>query len=91
MTRSAESASRALAVLGNRWSLPAMRAVREEPLRFNALARAIDGVSHRMLAMTIRKLEQAEIIARRGDESAITYILTQTGSDLLRWVEAMPT
>lgn len=81
--------------IGDRWSLVVVVALRPGPLRFNRLRRHLDGVSQRMLTLTLRNLERDGLISRTifpGNPVGVEYALTALGeslydaaSDLLGW------
>src|SRR3954447_6135304 len=51
--------------LGDAWSFLVVLHLGGGPQRFNALRRRIDGVSQRMLTLTLRKLERDGLITDR--------------------------
>ena len=53
-----------LSHLGDKWTLLVILCLSAGPLRFNALQRAVVGISHRMLTVTLRKLERDGLVAR---------------------------
>jgi DNA-binding HxlR family transcriptional regulator len=56
-------------------------------MRFTELRRAIDGVSQRMLTVTLRQLERDGLVKRHvyaRVPSRVEYELSATGEDLLR-------
>ncbi|MDE1145474.1 MAG: helix-turn-helix domain-containing protein [Azospirillaceae bacterium] len=68
--------------LGDAWSVLVIRHLDGGPARFNALRRAVDGISQRMLAQTLRKLER-DGLARRTvfptTPPQVEYALTDLG------------
>ncbi|MEI2774737.1 MAG: winged helix-turn-helix transcriptional regulator [Tetrasphaera sp.] len=70
--------SRALEVLGTRWSLLIVRDMICGTTRFNDLARGLPGLSRTLLAQRLRQLERAGII----DHVRAEYVLTTAGRDL---------
>ena len=70
--------SRAVEVLGERWSLLIVRDMLCGYTRFNELARGNPGLSRSLLAKRLRQLESAGIVERLGGE----YALTPAGEDL---------
>ena len=48
-----------LDIVGDKWSLLVVRNLRAGPRRFTELKRSIDGISQRMLTVTLRSLERA--------------------------------
>lgn len=70
--------SRALDVLGERWTLLIVRDMLVGATRFNELARGLPGLSRSLLSRRLRQLEAAGIAEHVGDE----YLLTPAGKDL---------
>src|ERR1700730_7033152 len=50
--------------VGDKWAVLILLLLRDEPMRFNALRRAIEGISQKMLAQVLRSLERDR--ERRG-------------------------
>ncbi|MFE9785631.1 winged helix-turn-helix transcriptional regulator [Nocardia salmonicida] len=70
--------SRALDVLGERWSLLILRDLFVGTTRFNDLARGLPGLSRSLLAKRLRQFERAGLIEKIGTE----HLLTEAGSQL---------
>ena len=70
--------SRAVDVLGERWSLLILRDMLVGATRFNDLARGLPGLSRTLLSKRLRQLERAGIVEHLGDE----YLLTEAGQEL---------
>lgn len=70
--------SRALEVLGERWSLLLVRDMICGTTRFNDFARGLPGLSRTLLAKRLRQLERAGIVDHVGGE----YVLTPAGREL---------
>lgn len=70
--------SRALDVLGDRWSLLILRDLLISSTRFNDLARGLPGLSRSLLAKRLRQFERAGLVDKIGAE----YLLTEAGRDL---------
>jgi DNA-binding HxlR family transcriptional regulator len=76
---------RAVGVLSAKWSVAVLAELAEGTHRFNELLRHIDGISRRMLAVTLRRLEQHELVERRVYASVparVEYDLTPSGEEL---------
>jgi DNA-binding HxlR family transcriptional regulator len=61
-------------------------------MRFNALLRLIDGVSHRMLTLTVRGLEQDGLVKRTVYPTVppkVEYELTHVGRSLIEPLSAL--
>jgi DNA-binding HxlR family transcriptional regulator len=70
--------SRAVEVLGERWSLLIVRDMLCGATRFNDLARGLPGLSRSLLAKRLRQLQLAGVVERLDGE----YVLTPAGDDL---------
>ncbi|MET7771882.1 helix-turn-helix domain-containing protein [Nocardia sp. NPDC005366] len=70
--------SRALDVLGERWSLLILRDLLIGTTRFNDLARGLPGLSRSLLTKRLRQFERAGLVEKIG----ATYLLTEAGREL---------
>lgn len=70
--------SRALDVLGERWSLLILRDLFVGTTRFNDLARGLPGLSRSLLAKRLRQFERAGLIEKLGTD----HLLTEAGAQL---------
>ncbi|WP_433463173.1 winged helix-turn-helix transcriptional regulator [Spirillospora sp. CA-128828] len=83
--------------VGDKWSLQVISLLGERAKRFNELRREIDGISQRMLSVTLRGLERDGIVSRTVYPvmpPRVEYALTSMGatlmdaaSTLVRWAE----
>ncbi|MET8647315.1 helix-turn-helix domain-containing protein [Streptomyces sp. NPDC004675] len=74
-----------LDIVGDKWSLLVVRNLSQGPLRFTELKRAIDGISQRMLTVTLRSLERDGILTRTVRNVMpphVSYELTPMGKTL---------
>ena len=81
-----------LARVGDKWSIRVVMNLADGPCRFNALRRAIDGISQRMLTRTLRALERDGLVSRSVTPSMpprVDYALTRTGVSLCGPVQAL--
>ena len=79
-------------MFGKRWSAAIIDLLLQRPARFGELARAIPGLSQRVLTERLRELEQAGIVGRRvdtGSPISVTYSLTPCGEKLRPAMDAM--
>lgn len=86
-----------LAKIANKWTAMILIALSSSPLRFGELRDAVDGISGKVLADTLRDLERDGIVERRAyDEMPprVEYELTSLGQTLRepltalgRWAE----
>jgi DNA-binding HxlR family transcriptional regulator len=70
--------TRAVEVLGERWSLLIVRDMLVGNTRFNDLSRSNPGLSRSLLSKRLRQLERAGIVEHVEDR----YVLTEAGADL---------
>jgi DNA-binding HxlR family transcriptional regulator len=73
--------------IGDKWTVMVVGALSKGPMRFNALLRLIDGVSHRMLTLTLRGLERDGLVKRTVYASVppkVEYELTAVGASLVK-------
>jgi DNA-binding HxlR family transcriptional regulator len=74
-----------LDIIGDKWSLLVVRNLRAGPRRFTELKRSIDGISQRMLTVTLRSLERDGILTRTVHNVMppnVSYRLTPMGTTL---------
>lgn len=72
--------------IGDKWSLLVMVRLREGTLRFTELQRRIEGISQRMLTLTVRQLERDGLVERTVHAVVpprVDYALTALGQTLL--------
>lgn len=53
-----------LSLIGDKWTVMVVGALSHGPLRFNELRRHIEGISQRMLTLTLRRLEEENLVTR---------------------------
>ncbi|MBM0275778.1 winged helix-turn-helix transcriptional regulator [Micromonospora tarensis] len=78
--------------VGDKWSVLVIVELASGPRRFRQLQRAIDGISQRMLTLTVRRLERDGLVRRTVYPSVpaqVDYRLTQTGASLTHLVKAL--
>ncbi len=56
-----------LSRVGDKWSVQVVVQLGEGPKRFNELRRLVDGISQRMLTLTLRGLERDGLVTREPD------------------------
>lgn len=75
-----------LARIGDKWTVLVISALWQGPMRYNALQRALDGISQRMLTLTLRRMEQDGLVARTllpAVPPHVEYALTDLGRTLV--------
>jgi DNA-binding HxlR family transcriptional regulator len=71
--------------VGDKWTVMVVGILSDGPMRFNALQRAVAGVSHRMLTLTLRGLERDGLVKRTAFATIpprVDYELTKLGHSL---------
>lgn len=71
--------------IGDTWSLLVIINLQPAPLRFNALKRSIEGISQRMLTVTLRSLERDGLVRRTVRPTTppeVEYALTDLGQSI---------
>src|SRR5687767_2024060 len=80
--------------IADKWSLLAIALLEGRTMRFTELQRAIVGVSHRMLTVTLRQLERDGLVRRTVHPVVpprVDYELTPLGSTLHATIQALVT
>jgi DNA-binding HxlR family transcriptional regulator len=75
----------AIELIGKRWTGAIVCALTERPLRFGELAKAVPGLSDRLLSTRLRELEEEGLVERLvepGSPVRVTYSLTGKGAEL---------
>ncbi len=78
--------SRVLARISDKWSLLVVRVLGQGPLRFNALRREVGEISQKVLASTLRELEENGFVSRTVTPTTppqVEYALTDLGQEFL--------
>ncbi|AXK63517.1 MULTISPECIES: winged helix-turn-helix transcriptional regulator [Burkholderia] len=78
--------------IGDKWSLYLIATLNDGARRFNELKREIDGISQRMLTLTLRGLERDGLVTRTvflTIPPRVDYALTPLGETLLEPVMAL--
>jgi DNA-binding HxlR family transcriptional regulator len=78
--------------VGDKWSVLVIVLLGQRTHRFNELHRAIEGISQRMLTLTVRALERDGLLSRTVHASVpprVDYELTELGRSLLDPLNAL--
>ena len=92
ISENCQAVSQVLSRVGDKWSVLVVSILGRGPMRFNELKRAVDGVSQRMLTLTLRALERDGLVTRTVSPSVpprVDYELTALGRSLLSPVSAL--
>ena len=82
--------SETLARIGDKWTVLVVEQLSRQargPMRFNEIRRSIDGISQRMLTLTLRALERDGLVTRTVHPTVpprVDYELTELGHSLRR-------
>ena len=87
---------RGMRVIGGKWTGSILWHLKDEPIRFNDLARQLSGASKKMIAQRLKEMEDNKLVKRNVVSTqpiAVTYELTEFGktaldflNDLKDWV-----
>ena len=78
--------------VGDKWSMMIVMMLSNGPMRFSELKRAIDGISQRMLTLSLRGLERDGLLTRTVTPTIpprVDYELTELGISLRQPVKAL--
>lgn len=78
--------------VGDKWSVLVVVELASRDRRFRELQRQIDGISQRMLTLTVRRLERDGLVTRTVFPTVpaqVSYSLTETGKSLTHLVKAL--
>lgn len=78
--------------IGDKWSVLVIVELASGVRRFRELQRAIDGISQRMLTLTVRRLERDGLVTRTVYPTVpaqVTYELTERGDSLTMLVKQL--
>ena len=81
-----------LSRVGDKWSVFVIALLGDGPKRFSAIKRTIEGISQRMLTLTLRALERDGLVTRTVFPTIpprVDYALTPLGATLLEPVRAL--
>ena len=75
-----------LARIGDKWTVMVVGALSEGPIRYNEIRRGVEGISQRMLTLTLKGLEQDGLVTRTMYPTIpprVDYELTELGRKLI--------
>ncbi|WP_254429015.1 winged helix-turn-helix transcriptional regulator [Ruegeria arenilitoris] len=91
---------RGMRIIGGKWTGSILWHLKDEPVRFNDLARMIGGASKKMIAERLRQLEQQGLVHRQvlgTSPVSVQYSVTERGrtalgflDELRKWSETLP-
>ena len=78
--------------VGDKWSLYVIKILEVQPQRFSQIKRRVNGISQRMLTLTLRNLERDGLLTRTVGTAPplrVDYALTALGRSLLQPIEEL--
>jgi DNA-binding HxlR family transcriptional regulator len=78
--------------VGDKWSVLVIGLLGQRGLRFSELKRSIEGISQRMLTLTLRQLERDGLVSRTVHATVpprVDYALTPLGTSVLEPITAL--
>ncbi|MEM8631667.1 MAG: helix-turn-helix domain-containing protein [Pseudomonadota bacterium] len=91
---------RGMRIVGGKWTGSILWHLKDEPVRFNDLARMVGGASKKMITERLRSLEARGLVKREVVQSrpvSVEYSITPLGAtalgfldELRRWTETLP-
>lgn len=78
--------------IADKWSLLVISLLEERTMRFNELRREVDGISQRMLTVTLRQLERDGLVCRTVYPEVpprVEYCLSALGRTLLGTIQSL--
>ena len=91
-TESCPAVREVLNRVGDKWSVQIVALLGDGPMRFSELRRSIEGISQRMLTLTLRGLERDGLIDRTVFPEIpprVEYELTRLGKTLLEPIQGL--
>jgi DNA-binding HxlR family transcriptional regulator len=81
-----------LARIGDKWTVMVVGALSKGPIRYNEIRRRVEGISQRMLTLTLKGLEQDGLVTRTMYPTIpprVDYELTELGRKLIVPLKAL--
>lgn len=81
-----------LARIGDKWTVMVVGALSKGPIRYNEIGRRVEGISQRMLTLTLKGLEQDGLVTRTMYPTIpprVDYELTKLGRKLIVPLQAL--
>lgn len=69
-------------ILGKRWTLPILKSISSEAMRFSEIKKALVGISSTMLSERLLELERGGLVAKNVHGSRVEYRLTASAREL---------
>lgn len=81
-----------LSRIGDKWTVLLVAMLKDGPMRFNEMKRGVNGISQRMLTLTLRGLERDGLVTRTVFPTVpprVEYALTALGQSLTGAIEGL--
>jgi DNA-binding HxlR family transcriptional regulator len=81
-----------LALIGDKWTVMVVAALSKGPIRYSEIRRRVEGISQRMLTLTLKGLEQDGLVTRTMFPTIpprVDYELTKLGRKLIVPLKAL--
>ncbi|WP_281085130.1 winged helix-turn-helix transcriptional regulator [Methylophaga thiooxydans] len=81
-------------IIGNKWTGSILWHLKDEPMRFNEIARQLSGASKKVLAERLKAMEENKLITRKVISSkpvAVQYAIADRGLSALSILEVLKT
>jgi len=81
-----------LSRIGDKWTVLLVAMLKDGPMRFNEMKRGVNGISQRMLTLTLRGLERDGLVTRTVHPTVppkVEYALTKLGNSLTGAIESL--
>ncbi|MEM8844909.1 MAG: helix-turn-helix domain-containing protein [Pseudomonadota bacterium] len=85
---------RGMRILGGKWKASILWHLKDEPVRFNDLARMMGGASKKMIDQRLKEMETEGLITRKVVSErpiAVTYQATKFGKSALKILDRLKT
>lgn len=87
-----EELTRTLAIVGHKWALLIVQALRDGPRRFTEIERLLEDANPKMITARLRELEAAGVLSRTVYAEVpprVEYALTDRGRELRPAIDAL--
>ena len=83
---------RGMRIIGGKWTGSILWHLRDEPVRFNDLARQLSGASKKVLSQRLKEMEANKLIKREVVSTqpvAVSYQITEFGKTALNFLDKL--
>ena len=81
---------RGMRIIGGKWTGSILWHLKDEPVRFNDLARQLSGASKKMITQRLKEMEENKLVKRKvlsTQPIAVSYEITSFGKTALGFLE----